>query len=384
MKVLFSIASVMLVLLFSNTRAADAINTNVIQPAESLSGQFTPTDEELCWIRQLQMASDQTTTAQIVELCHQESQQQLQDASQQKNVQQGASQPDNSNLPKFDENTPATQTELKTTSLLVDRLTRESFADNNPHAITSHKLNYLLPISYVEGLNATPFESAGENSDFDNMEAKFQFSIKAALAKSLLFKNDKLYFAFTTLSFWQVYDRDNSAPFREINYEPEIYWQIPFQVTLFSRDVYVAGLGISHQSNGQPLPLSRSWNRIFTNFTWENGDWVFQLKPWWRIPESEQQNPSDAQGDDNPDIEKYLGYFEFMTLMKDHRHEVALILRNNLQQNNKGAVQLDWSFPIHDRFRGYIQGFNGYGESLIDYNRNVSRIGFGIILSEWL
>ena len=164
----------------------------------------------------------------------------------------------------------------------------------------------------------------------------------------------------------------------------EIYWQIPFQVTLFSKDVYVAGLGISHQSNGQPLPLSRSWNRIYTNFTWENGDWVFQLKPWWRIPESEQKDPTDAQGDDNPDIEKYLGYFEFMTLMKDHRHEVALILRNNLQQNNKGAIQVDWSFPIHNRFRGYVQGFNGYGESLIDYNRSVSRVGFGVILSEWL
>ena len=199
MKVLFSVAGLSLALLMSHTHAADAIPTVVAQPVESLSLQFTPSEEEMCWIRQLQMASDHTTSAQIVELCHQEAQQHLQDASQ----------PDTSTLPNPDQNTPATQTELKKTSLLVDRLTRESFADNNPHAITSHKLNYLLPISYVEGLNAAPFELAGDNADFDNKEAKFQFSIKAALAKSLLFDNDKLYFAFTTLSFWQVYDRGN-------------------------------------------------------------------------------------------------------------------------------------------------------------------------------
>ncbi len=373
-KVIFTVASLNLAFLFTlcDVCAANAIIPNIIQPAEPLSNQFTPTEEEVCWIQHLQMASEQTTAAEIVEQCHQESLQP--DANGNSNLERSSPQ----------KNKVANKADLHKISLLGDRLTREGFADTNPHAITSHKLNYLLPVSYIDGLNEAPFELAGENANFNHTEAKFQFSIKAALAKNLLFRSDKLYFAFTTLSFWQVYDREHSAPFREINYEPEIYWQIPFQVTLFSKDIYVAGLGISHQSNGQPLPLSRSWNRIYTNFSWENGDWVFQLKPWWRIPESEQQNPSDAKGDDNPDIETYMGYFEFMTLLKDHRHEVALILRNNLQQNNKGAIQIDWSFPVHNRLRGYIQGFNGYGESLIDYNQNVSRVGLGIILSEWL
>jgi phospholipase A1 len=342
----------MLLLTVISLRASAEDNTT------NLNTTFTPSAEEHCWLQRLQTASEKTTAADIVRQCQLEATQA--------------------------EPTPVIDKPAQKTSLLGDRLTREAFADNNPHAITAHRLNYMIPTSYITGLNEAPFEAADRHADFEHNEAKFQFSIKAALAKDLVFNNDKLYFAFTTLSFWQVYDRDNSAPFRENDYEPEIFWQIPFDLTLFSKDIYVAGLGFSHQSNGQPVPLSRSWNRIYTNFTWQDGDWVFQLKPWWRIPESKQKDPSDAQGDDNPDIESYMGYFEFMTLLKNHRNELGLTVRNNLQQNNKGAIQVDWSFPVGNRLRGYVQGFNGYGESLIDYNVNVSRVGFGIILSDWL
>lgn len=294
--------------------------------------------------------------------------------------------PDNStelNNPAIASPSPASNPPID--SILADRLLREAKVEDDPTAITAHRLNYLLPYSYVSGLNRQPFDLAEENNSFEHNEAKFQFSIKVALAKDLLFRGDRLQFAFTTLSFWQVYDRDNSAPFRENNYEPELFWQIPFEVTLFSRSIYVAGLGISHQSNGQTVPLSRSWNRIFTNLTWDKGDWVFQLKPWWRIPETESADSLSAKGDDNPDIEDYMGHFEFITLLKNHRNELAFTLRNNLDSdNNRGALQIDWTFPLNNRLRGYVQGFNGYGESLIDYNVNITRVGFGIVLADWL
>jgi len=61
--------------------------------------------------------------------------------------------------------------------------------------------------------------------------------------------------------------------------------------------------------------------------------------------------------------------------------------RNNLESGfQRGAVELSWSFPFSNRedLKAYIQTFSGYGESLIVYNSEVSRIGIGIVLSDWL
>ena len=111
-------------------------------------------------------------------------------------------------------------------------------------------------------------------------------------------------------------------------------------------------------------------------FIAERGNLYASLKPWWRIPETSK--------DDNPDIEKYLGNFELRLLQKYENHTFGLMLRNNLQSENYGAVQLDYTFPIGKRLRGYLQIFNGYGESLIDYNHYNKRIGIGIMLTNWL
>ena len=66
------------------------------------------------------------------------------------------------------------------------------------------------------------------------------------------------------------------------------------------------------------------------------------------------------------------------------QHQFEITIRNNLEKDtNRGAVQLGYSFPFNDRVKGYVQYFNGYGESLIDYNRFQERISIGFKLSDW-
>ena len=57
------------------------------------------------------------------------------------------------------------------------------------------------------------------------------------------------------------------------------------------------------------------------------------------------------------------------------------LLRNNLDfGDNRGSFQLELTYPISDRYEVLVQYFNGYGDSLIDYNRAQERIGIGFQL----
>ncbi|MCD6527880.1 MAG: phospholipase A [Desulfuromonas sp.] len=249
-----------------------------------------------------------------------------------------------------------------------------------PFAIVPHRRNYLLPITYNSHVNSQPFEIGDD--DIDCYEVKFQFSFKVPVWQNI-FRGADLWAAYTNLSFWQAYNHPFSSPFRETNHEPELFLRLKNDWQLLGLKNSLILLGATHQSNGQTGSLSRSWNRVYLNMIFERGGFVMGLKPWYRIPEDQKDDPTSSSGDDNPDIEKYLGYGELTLGYKWRDHVVSMMLRNNLRgHNNKGAVQFDWTFPLSRKLRGYVQFFNGYGESLIDYNTAVNRIGAGVVLSD--
>lgn len=261
------------------------------------------------------------------------------------------------------------------------RFALERASRENPFVLTPHRPSYLLPVTYNLRPNPDPFEDGRNGLDgdnFDRTEAKFQISLKSILLESLFGQPIDLAFGYTQQSYWQVYNRDASRPFRETVHEPELflYWHTEAEILGWRHRVMQ--MGINHQSNGQSEPQSRSWNRLYAEFVFERGNWVLGIRPWYRLPEDESK-------DDNPDIHRYLGYGDVGLFHYRGDQVFGMLLRNNLRlDDNKGSVQLEWSFPLYKKIRGYVQYFYGYGESLIDYDHINHRLGLGFMLVNWI
>lgn len=261
------------------------------------------------------------------------------------------------------------------------RLQREAQTEGLSGIISSHRPNYVLPLTYSFDPNNQPAEAIGGDKEyaFDNVEVKFQISLKARAVDNLFGNNGDLYFAYTQQSLWQAYDSEHSSPFRDTNYEPEMFVAFDTDFEVLGLRNRMISLGAVHQSNGRGNEeISRSWNRIYAAFTLDRGDFAMQVRPWYRIPEDEEE-------DNNPDIEDYIGYGDLKMAYNYRKVEFATILRNNLQTDeNRGSVQVDFIFPLNREIRGYVQYFNGYCETLLDYDHKDERIGIGFMLGDWL
>jgi len=260
-------------------------------------------------------------------------------------------------------------------SMLDRRIAIEQDTRFKPFVLSPHKPNYILPYSYNSMPNQTPYDPAVDGR-LQKEEIKFQFSIKFPIADQLFGENGSFYFGYTNLSLWQAYNSSQSSPFRETNHEPELFIVVPNDWEIWGFKNKLNMIGIVHQSNGQSGSLSRSWNRIYAEFIFEQRNYYLSFKPWLRIKE--------RGDDDNPDIEHFMGHAEFRVVYATGRHTLGLMLRNNFHADNKGAVELNYSFPMSRRAKWFIQYFEGYGESLIDYNARARRFGIGIALTDWL
>ncbi|MBI4691762.1 MAG: phospholipase A [Nitrospirae bacterium] len=247
----------------------------------------------------------------------------------------------------------------------------------NKYIIMPHRSTYILPVSYNNRPNEEPLQQASSDKDIRETEVKFQISMKVKLWQDILDKDIDLWFGYTQQSFWQLYNFADSSPFRETNYEPELLFNFRTNFNFLGMQGRMINVGINHQSNGQSKPLSRSWNRIVGNIGFERENFAILLKTWYRIPESVMEN-------DNPDIDKYMGYGEIWGYYFWRKNRFGLMMRDNLRtEDNRGALQFEWNFPMIKSVGGYVQYFTGYGENLLDYNHSVNRIGIGLMLTDW-
>ncbi len=219
--------------------------------------------------------------------------------------------------------------------------------------LSYHKEMFILPVSWANEYNG------------EEIELIFQMSAKQQIFDS------HFYFAYTQKSFWQPYNLEDSSPFRETNYNPELFYR--FMPGRFPVDNLGADMGYEHESNGQSDPDSRGWDRLYIAPFFPYGNTLFYLKLWYR---------TQAGGDNNSDITDFLGFGELHYFHQIfNAHLFHLTLKGNMVEN-KGAFNIHYSFPSPSGNMFFVIKLrHGYGESLIDYNRLITRVGIGIMFT---
>ena len=259
---------------------------------------------------------------------------------------------------------------------------------NDPHGILTvreHNPMYLMPVWYNSSPNYAPSSPTRgvalqeRFSDQKRIETKMQVSFKSKIAEDLFKSRADLWFGYTQKSDWQIYNQGRrSAPFRNTDYEPEIFITQPVKAQLpWGGRLRMLGVGFAHQSNGQSRPESRSWNKVYAMAGMEWGKLTVIPRVWMRLFDS------SGEDNDNPDLTKYLGYGDVKLQYRlNDKHNFSTTLRYN-PKSGYGAAEAAYTFPIKGKLQGVVRGFHGYGESLIDYNHKQSGIGFGLMFNGW-
>ena len=260
-------------------------------------------------------------------------------------------------------------------------------SESGTWTVRPHKPIYLLPTYVQYDPNRRPetptrhpepqdFKDYGEKYD-DNLELKAQISLKTKILEDVFDTNADVWFGYTQQMHWQVYNEDDSRPFRATDYMPEFFITQPVTADLpFDGRLRMLGAGAIHHSNGQSDPWSRSWNRIYLMGGAEWGKFSLVPKVWYHIKD-------DDDDSDNPDITDYYGHGELLALYDFGEGEsLSATGRYNIEEEN-GAIQIDYTLPLTRDLHGFIQLFHGYGESIIDYNEKTTAVGVGLSLNDW-
>lgn len=252
-------------------------------------------------------------------------------------------------------------------------------------SVREHNPMYLMPVWYNSSPNYYP-ESPSRGvttqekfSEQKRLETKMQVSFKSKIAEDLFKTRADVWFGYTQKSDWQIFNQGRkSAPFRNTDYEPEIFITQPVKADLpFGGKLRMVGAGFVHQSNGQSRPESRSWNRVYAMAGMEWGKLTVIPRVWMRAFDQK------GDDDDNPDINKYMGYGNLKVQYRlNDKQNVYSVLRYN-PKSGRGAVEATYTFPLKGKLKGVVRGFHGYGESLIDYNHKQNGIGFGLMFNDW-
>lgn len=257
-------------------------------------------------------------------------------------------------------------------SPLEKRLSQEKCIDGNQHFFYLHNLNYMMPYYYTSSPNHSVYNGfTPDNQRLNNSEFKGQISVGLPVFKNLLGDEKKsLDVTFTETVFWQFYAE--SQYFRSTDTEINTFYKYHF----FRNWLFHAGL--DHQSNGKGGQLERSWNRIISMLQFSGEKFFLQTEAWGLIFQSQS---SDLH---NSDIEKYLGHDRVILAYKVNPVTFSFSLQNIERVSEYGSFRFSVSVPMNDHLNLYMEYFNGYGQSLLEYNHLTQGAGIGVSFNSYL
>lgn len=224
----------------------------------------------------------------------------------------------------------------------------------------------------------------------DPENSKFQFSFKYRLfgpkyawAKTHPWLTG-FHFGYTQTSLWDL--QAESKPFEDTSYKPELFYlsqNINLDVSWLS--FFCIQTGLQHESNGKGGTDSRSTNHLYVRpiFAFIMGDdYHLKVAPkaWLYV---------NNDNDTNSDLEDYRGYFDFSLKFGKQN---GLVLGSNLRHGSEGgSMQVDLTCPLYKilfldenqtllspNLYLHTQYFNGYAESLLNYNKKDHALRLGI------
>lgn len=220
------------------------------------------------------------------------------------------------------------------------------------------------------------------------LNAKFQISLRYRLfdghgkwAERWKWIDD-IYLAYSQTSLWDL--NELSKPFRDTSYRPRLFFSdYDLGRVLDGRIRLGFESGVGHESNGKEGAESRSMNMLYFRPVLTFGD-----------PDGLRAYVAPLihnyiSVDENPDIHHYRGYVDWlMGIGSKGGLDISATLRKGTR-SDFGSIELNASYPLSKLSGGDLTGwlmlqyFNGYGESLLDYNRKLDsqlRLGVAIAL----
>jgi phospholipase A1 len=196
-------------------------------------------------------------------------------------------------------------------------------------------------------------------------------------------KNYGVYLGLSQQMWWMAYDNDNSSPVKEMNFNPELFWRKDLNFYTFK---FIQIFPEEHKSNGRATsPEDRTMDSYGFGFgnEFDVKIGLVQTQARWAYIHNLLPN--------NADIRDYMGGGEYRVAFKpkfledtffDKKEFSARLIIGrdfNIQRSGREfGIKFRTVTPIFAPY-WYVQIWDGYAESLLDYKTYNTAVRFGLI-----